>query len=455
MVRGDKPGQTRFFLGVVVVSFGAAAFSLALRSSLSAVAWLVAGASDIVAAMHLLPFGLRVGLPVVGGLLAGLTAVLAARGAGSQGVGDVMEAIILGRVRLSMRVTLLKSLGSWFAIATGGSVGREGPLIQFGGALGSFAAERLGLDEKSMKLLIAAGAAAGFAAAYNTPLAAILFVLEVVTGVFVLDAIVPSLIAAAIATALTRVVAGDEPLYGHRTFALSAPPDLVAYALLGVVCALTARAFMRLLALGEDLFHRESLPLPWRAGLGGLITGLIVAMVPEVAGNGYEPLKAVLDGRFAASFLVLLFVTKALATTSSVASGSPGGVFTPSMLMGGCIGSLYGHAVVGLLGASLGSVGSYALVGMAAAVAASTHAPLMAAVLAFEVSGDYAVVLPLAVATAVAAAVSRGMDAESIYTAELKEKGLAWDVTLEGGRNVRRTEARPPAEAGSPADPPK
>ena len=354
-------------------------------------------------------------------------------------MGDVMEAIILGRVRLSMRVTLLKSLGSWFAIATGGSVGREGPLIQFGGAFGSFAGDRLGLDPNSMKLLIAAGAAAGFAAAYNTPLAAILFVLEVVTGVFVLDAIVPSLIAAAIATALTRVVAGDEPLYGHRTFALSAPPDLIAYALLGIVCALAARGFMRLLSTGEFLFHRPSLPLPWRAAIGGLVTGLVVALVPEVAGNGYEPLKAVLDGRFAAAFLLLLCVAKAFATTSSVASGSPGGVFTPSMLMGGCVGSLFGQGLTYLLGASVGSVGSYALVGMAAAVAASTHAPLMAAVLAFEVSGDYAVVLPLAVATAVAAAVSRAINPESIYTAELKEKGVEWDVTLEGGRRLKRS----------------
>ncbi|MBX7186205.1 MAG: chloride channel protein [Vicinamibacteria bacterium] len=425
---------------MILVSFGSAAFSLALRASLSAVARLVADASDIVAAMHTLPLAARIALPAFGGLLAGLTAILAARGQGSQGVADVMEAIILGRVRLSMRVTLLKSLGSWFAIATGGSVGREGPLIQFGGAFGSFAGDRLGLDPQSMKLLIAAGAAAGFAAAYNTPLAAILFVLEVVTGVFVIDAIVPSLIAAAIATALTRVVAGDAPLYGHRTFALSAPPDLLAYALLGVVCAFAARGFMRLLSAGEDLFHRPSLPLPGRAAVGGLITGLVVAFVPEVAGNGYEPLKAVLDGRFAAGFLVLLFAAKAFATTSSVASGSPGGVFTPSMLMGGCVGSLFGQGLTHLLGASVGSIGSYALVGMAAAVAASTHAPLMAAVLAFEVSGDYAVVLPLAVATAVAAAVSRAMNAESIYTAELKEKGVEWDVTLEGGRRVRRTE---------------
>lgn len=433
-----RSSQTRLLLGVILVSFGSAAFSLLLRASLSAVARLTAHASDIVGAMHALPVSARIVLPAIGGLLAGLTSVVAGRKQKSQGVGDVMEAIVLGRVRLSLRTTLLKSLGSWCAIATGGSVGREGPLIQFGGAFGGFTAERLGLDDSSVKLMIAAGVAAGFAAAYNTPLAAILFVLEVVTGVFVLDAIVPSLIAAAIATGLTQVVAGSAPLYGHRTFALSAPPDLVAYALLGGVCALAARAFMRLLACGERLFHRPSLPLPWRAGIGGGLTGLVVALVPEVSGNGYEPLRAVLDGRFAVGFLALLFVAKALATTSTVASGSPGGVFTPSMLMGGCVGSLFGHALVAVFGSAVGSVGSYALVGMAAAVAATTHAPLMAAVLAFEVSGDYAVVLPLAVATAVAASISKAMNPDSIYTAELKERGVEWDVSLEGGRKIRQ-----------------
>ncbi|MEO8361971.1 MAG: chloride channel protein, partial [Vicinamibacteria bacterium] len=223
-----------------------------------------------------------------------------------------------------------------------------------------------------------------------------------------------------------------------------APPDLVAYAVLGVVCALAAHGFMKVLSMGEAVFHRDSLPLPWRAAIGGLITGLFVALIPEVAGNGYEPLRAVLDGRFTAGFLLLLFVAKALATTSTVASGSPGGVFTPSMLMGGCVGSLFGQGLIALLGPTVGSVGSYALVGMAAAVAATTHAPLMAAVLAFEVSGDYAVVLPLAVATAVAAAVSRAMNPDSIYTAELKERGVEWDVTLEGGRNVKRDVGLPP-----------
>ncbi len=384
--------------------------------------------------MRAAPVWLRLFLPALGGLLAGGLGLFVARAPAGHGVGDVMEAVVLGRVQLSMRVTLLKSLASWLAIAFGGSIGREGPLIQFGGAVGKLAGDRLALAADRTRALIAAGTAAGFAAAYNTPFAAVLFVLEVVTGVVVLDAIVPAIAATVIASAATRAVVGEGPIYGQRAFHLQASSELLSFALLGLVIAVGAQGFMRLLWYGESTFRRSPLHLPWRPAAGGLLAGAIVALIPEVAGNGYEPLNVLLDGQFTVGFVALLLLGKCLATTASVSSGSPGGVFTPTLLVGGAIGFLYANAASGWL--HLGAAGGYALVGMAAAIAATTRAPLMAAVMVFELSGDYAIALPLMLATAVATLVSRWLGRESIYTAELRRRGVSWEMTMEGRRVV-------------------
>jgi CIC family chloride channel protein len=383
--------------------------------------------------MTALPPWARIGAPALGGLLAGAIGLVVARKPSGQGVGDVMEAVVLGRVNLVLRVTLWKSLASGLAIASGGSIGREGPLIQFGGAAGNAIGARLGLHAEQTRLLIAAGAAAGFAAAYNTPFAAVLFVIEIVTGVVVLDAIVPALLSTVIAAAITRAALGAGPIYGQRAFALDAPLELLAFAGLGVFAAIAAQGFMRLLSFGERAFRRLPLGLPWRPALGGALAGAIVAVLPEVGGNGYEPLNALLDARYSLAFVALLLLGKSIATTASVSSGSPGGVFTPTLLLGGGIGVLYA-AALGAVGFPLGASGGYALVGMAAASAATTHAPLMAAVMVFELSGDYAIVLPLVLATALATLVSRRLRRDSIYTAELRQRGVGWELTLEGRR---------------------
>lgn len=424
----------KFGLGVVAVALGAAGFAIAFRAALGFVVHRWGNGPDVVSAARSAPIWLRLLAPAVGGLLAGLLGILVARAPAGQGVADVMEAVVLGRVRLSMRVTLLKSLSSWLAIASGGSLGREGPLIQFGGAAGKWVSDRLELSMTRTRVLIAAGTAAGFTAAYNTPLAAVLFVLEVVVGVAALDTIVPVLIATVVASALTRAVVGEGPIYGQRAFHLSSPLELVAFGGLGLFGAVGAQAFMRLLSLGETLFRRPWLAPPWRSAFGGLLAGAIVAVLPEVAGNGYEPLNALINGSFALSFTLILLVGKCLATTASVSSGNPGGVFTPTLLLGGALGVIYA-SVLGAAGAHLGPAGGYALVGMAAATAATTHAPMMAAVMVFELSGDYAIALPLVLATALATFASRRLRSDSIYTAELRERGVAWRLTLDGRRS--------------------
>ncbi len=452
-LRAEATSGLRYFAALLVVALGAAVFAVAFRSLLSVAFSVTSGAHDVVSMFQRLPLWGRLLLPTVGGLLAGGVGLAIARESQRQGVGDVMEAVVFGRVHLSMRTTLLKSIGSWFAIVSGGSIGREGPLIQFGGALGGVASRIFGVSYDRSRALMAAGTAAGFAAAYNTPLAAVLFVLEVVTGVVALDAILSAVVAAALATALTRAFVGGGPIYGQRVFTLLSSSELFAYAALGLVSAFVAQAFMRLLTAGEAAFAKSRLPQPWRAGAGGLIVGAVALWLPQVTGNGYEPLNAMLNGAIPLGLVVWLLVAKSFTTTASVSSGSPGGVFTPTLFLGASVGVCFQHVLAFALGsAPLGGPGAYALVGMAATTAATTHAPLMAAVLVFELSGDYAIVLPLLLATAIATFLSRVMRADSIYGAELRKRGLAWELTLEGRRLLAGESPEILPENGAPTD---
>jgi CIC family chloride channel protein len=422
--------RLRFLVGLVFVAVGAAAFAIAFRSSL---AWLYRGlfaADNVVDAVRGLPPWMRFALPVCGATAAGVIAFF--RSVPAQGVSNVMEAVALGNVRLSLRTTLSRVLASWAAIAAGMSIGREGPLIEFGGSLGATFSRVLGVSLDHTRVLVAAGTAAGFAAAYNTPFAAVLFVLETIIGIAALDALLPAMAATVIATALTRAVVGGGPIYGQRAFVLQSAAALVWFGALGLAAAVAAACFKGLLSQFEQALLRHPLPQPWRAALGGVLVGAIAIWIPEVAGNGYEPLNALLNQQLAVGVLIVLIIAKVIATSASVASGVPGGIFTAVLLVGGALGTLWAHALVWFGLATAADTGSYALVGMAATTAASIHAPLTAAVLVFELSGDYPIVLPLLIATVVSTSVSRALGTESVYEAELRRKGLGWELTLEG-----------------------
>jgi CIC family chloride channel protein len=418
---------------VIAVALVAAGFAIAFRASLSAVGRVLGGAG-IVAMVQAAPLWQRLVMPAFGGLLVGLVMLIAARVREGAGVGFVMEAIVLGRVRVPLTRSALQAVASWLAIVSGNSLGREGPLIQFGAAAGEGARRAFGLDNVTARIVLATGVAAGFASAYNAPVAAVLFVIEIVTGVVVLEAIVPMLVAVVIATVATRYVVGGAPLYGVRAFGFESPAELLAFAGLGLVAAPVGVGFLRLLALVDRGWRR--LPMPWRPALGGLAGGLVLCVLPMVAGNGFEPLEALLDGKLAIAMVAWLLVAKPIATAMAVGSGNPGGAFTPTLLVGACTGALYASGLHAVLGDAIGAPASYALVGLAAAMAATTHAPLTGAVLACELSGDYALVLPLLVATALAAAWARQLYVDSVYTAELSRRGLRWRLTLDGRRVI-------------------
>src|SRR5438477_970865 len=432
--------RVRFSVGLVLVAIGATSFAIAFRASLSWFYRAVYDADSVVTAIAGLPPWLRLVVPCVAAASAGTIARV--RSVPAQGVSNVMEAVALGRVQLSLRATASRVLSSWAALAGGMSIGREGPLIEFGGAMGAALGRALAVSLTHTRILVAAGTAAGFAAAYNTPFAAVLFVLETIVGIAAPELLLPAMVSTIIATATTRAIAGAGPIYGQRSFSLESYLELLSFALLGVAAALVAWGFKRVLAGFENWFERHPVSQPMRATIGGAIVGAIAIVLPDVAGNGYEPLNVMLDRPMMVGAVGLLLVAKVVATSGSVASGVPGGVFTPMLLAGAALGTTWAR-LMAAVSAAPPTAGSYALVGMAATTAASIHAPLTAAVMIFELSGDYPIVLPLLVATVVSLSTSRSLGSESVYEAELRRRGLGWDLTLEGRR---MKENRAPAD---------
>ena len=417
--------------GVVVGALGAA-FAILFRLALHEGVKLVVGDPNVTAGFAALPVAARVALPAIGGAVAGAIGLLAVRQAKGHGVAEILEAVALGRGEIRLPTVLLKAAASLAALCTGASIGREGSIIQFGAGSGSTVGRWLALPDRERRLLVAAGTGAGFAAAYNTPIAAVLFVVEVVTGVLGLEVLLPVVVATVTSTTLTRLALGGGPLYGTREFALVSQQELLAYCVLGLAAAAVGAGFIATLSAAERAVARWPLPRVLRGALGGAAVGVLAIRLPQVTGNGYEAIQSILDAQIAGAILALFLVAKAAATISSVSSGSPGGVFTPSMFLGAALGGLVGSAVphVFVTHASAAEAGGYALVGMAALIASTTHAPVMAATLGFELSGDYSLVLPLLLSTIIAAEVSRRLRPDSVYTEELRRSGIPWRGSL-------------------------
>jgi chloride channel protein, CIC family len=389
----------------------AGGFAIAFRAAQTAVFVHLYRAPNVLLAFQSLPPGLRLLLPAAGGAVA---AALAARIGGERSMAEIMEAVAVAGRRISVPSALGKAGASFVAVSMGGSLGREGPLLHFGAAIASAVGRRVRVDPRRVRTLIAAGTAAGFAAAYNTPIAAVLFVVEIVAETTALDLALPALTAVTVATLLTRWALGPGPLYGLRGFTLAARSELLGYLGLGVVTGIGGAGFTALLDLGRRAFARLPLPSSARGALGGLLVGVCALRFAEVTGNGYEVIQLMLDARVGLAMMAVLLVVKAFGTTATVASGSPGGVFTPSLFLGAAMGGIVGAAARTIWHAP-GYPGGYVLCGMAGAIAATTRAPIMASVLGFELSGDYAIVLPLFIATATATAVSRPLHRKSIY----------------------------------------
>jgi CIC family chloride channel protein len=367
----------------------------------------------------------RLLVPVAGSLGMGYLLYRFFPDARGSGVPQTKAALYVRGGRISLRTVLGKFLCTSATLASGLPLGREGPAVQVGGGIASVLGRRLGLRPDRVKALIPVGAAAAIAAAFNTPLAAVLFTLEEVVGDLHAPVLGSVVLASATSWAMLRLLLGNDPLFQVPQYQLVHPGEFGIYAVLGVAGGFVSVAFVKLLVWMRAQFLRFPKKTVWfQPVAGGLTIGLMGWFVPQLLGVGYKHVGEVLNGRFALKLMVLLLVLKLLAVTISYASGNAGGIFAPSLFMGAMLGGIVGTVAQRLLPGYVASPGAYALVGMGAAFAGIIRAPMTSVVMIFEITRDYAVIVPLMISNLVSFFISARFQKQPIYEVLAHQDGI-------------------------------
>ena len=379
---------------------------------------------ELLHVVQALPWTLKVWVPAAGGLVVGPLVYFFAREAKGHGVPEVMEAVALKGGVIRKRVVFVKTLASAISISTGGSVGREGPIVQIGSAIGSTLGQMLKVSQDRMRTLVGCGAAAGIAATFNAPIAGSMFALEVVLGEFGLATFSPIVISSVMATAVSRAFLGDIPAFIVPAYELVSVWEFPMYLVLGIFCAVVGVMFTKILYRVEDLFDDFKFPEYLKAIIGGLILGAAGLYFPEILGVGYGAIDLALMQELAWWLLLVLIVIKILATSITIGSGGSGGIFAPSLFLGAMAGGFFGAVVHQLFPAVTASPGAYSIVGMGAVVSATTHGPLAAMLILFELTGNYKIILPLMFSCILATIFAGQLMKDSIYTLKLARRGI-------------------------------
>lgn len=401
-----------------VGSLGAAAF----REALFELERLLHGnAGHLVAAAQALLWWQRLLFPCVGGIAAGIVLLLGARWIGSGSRAEYLEAIALGRRRVDPRSTLVRSSSSLISVATGASIGREGAMVQVAAVAGHLLTRVIPATDQEYRLLVACAAAAGLATAYNAPLASALFVGEVALSAQALPRLVPVLLAAIVGNAIAQLTFGAAPIFSADSLDIGSLWSAPAWIAVGAIAGGVAPLLLRLLASARTGFARLSMSLPLQLGIGGLLVGAMSIAEPRIWGNGYSVIDGLLHQPWTALLLAQVLLLKAFATAATAGSGAVGGVFTPTLLLGACLGQLVGLGVQMLVpGTVVGTPMAYAALGMGALLAATTHAPMMAILMILEMTGHQSLTLPLAAACVSGYLVARVVRSPSIYAESLE-----------------------------------
>ena len=399
-------------------------------------------------------------IPALGGLIAGLIIEYGSKDAKGAGVPIVMEAVAFKQARLSAKKAVAKFFASAASIGTGMSLGRVGPMIVISSTIGSEIGQRTGKTVEETKTIIGCGAASAITAAFNAPLGGVLFAIELILAELKTRSFIPIVVAAVIATAVTRSLAGDVAAFDKIPhYTLGSPIEYPFYIILGLVIGLAASIFIKLMNFVEDNIENiKGIPVPLRTCLGGLCVGLIALSFPHVLGNGFDVTSDLIsldsdnsDGliigeSFPADtdissgisslllFILSIMALKIIATSISIGSGGSGGIFTPSLFIGAAIGAALGLVLYDLNIVS--HPGAFALVGMAAFVASTTRATLTAIVLLFEMTATYEIILPLMLSCVVADAICYVISEHSFYTSKLARRGI--NIDLGAGQDLMR-----------------
>jgi len=418
-----------------VAGLGAAAF----RELIFAVTWIVTGHDQFgqqgrVASSHLpwLGVGFFVVIPVIGGLLYGPLVSRFAREARGHGVPEVMLAVAENGGRIRPQVTVVKALASAICIGTGGSVGREGPIVQIGSALASSLGQIVRMPATSLRIIVACGAAGGIAATFNAPITGLFFGFEIVLREFSLDALCATALSAVSADLISRAFFGSGPFFSAFPHNLLAPADPVylLIVVLGLVAGLIGVLFKTVLYGLEDRLDElwKGRPEWARPAVGGLALGLLLLALPQMYGVGYPVMDAIVAGHEALWLIVVLMLAKMLAASLTLSIGGSGGVFAPSLFTGAAGGMAFGVIARHIFGDDVGPAAMYAVIAMGGVFAGATQAPLTAIASVLEMTGNFALALPVMLAAGIAAALSKRLSYGSIYTTKLLRRGI--DIEL-------------------------
>jgi chloride channel protein, CIC family len=409
-----------------------AQLSLALSLVIGAVVGLVVVAFIVLTgrlAVRMYPPGgaawRRVLVPTLGSLVTGFLLFRYFPFARGSGIPQTKYALFVEEGRITMRTVLGKFICCCTALASGVSLGREGPSVQVGAGIASVISRRLGVSRSLVKSQLVAGSAAALAAAFNTPIAAVLFALEEITGDLHAPVLGSVVVASATAWMVLHLFLGDQPLFHVSGYQLVHPVEFALYAVLGVLGGLASVAFVKLLLWLRLKFRLWPKWTVWiQPAVGGLTTGLIGWFYPEVMGAGYHYIDGVLNGDVIVKVLFILAALKIIATAVCYSSGNAGGIFGPSLFIGAMVGGAFGGVVHHLFPAYTAGPGAYALVGMGVAFAGIIRTPLTSVIMIFEMTRDYTIIVPLMISNLIAFFISYRLQHEPIYEALAGQDGV-------------------------------